>query len=72
MRIACCIPKATNTQSEYIILIAFPLLLTCLDVVLHVYGLSCSEVTRIHAVGYAHVEIIVTGLVRKFQTFNEN
>jgi hypothetical protein len=25
MHIACWIPKATNTQSEYIILIAFPL-----------------------------------------------
>ena len=24
-RIACCIPKATNTHSEYVILIAFPL-----------------------------------------------
>ena len=24
MRIACCIPKATNTHSEYVILIAFP------------------------------------------------
>jgi hypothetical protein len=24
MRIACWIPKATNTQSEYVILIAFP------------------------------------------------
>jgi len=25
MRIACWIPKSTNTQSEYVILIAFPL-----------------------------------------------
>ena len=25
MRIACCIPKATDTHSEYVILIAFPL-----------------------------------------------
>ena len=25
MCIACCIPKATNTHSEYVILIAFPL-----------------------------------------------
>jgi len=25
MRIACWIPRATNTQSEYVILIAFPL-----------------------------------------------
>jgi hypothetical protein len=25
MRIACCIPKATNTQSEYVILIVYPL-----------------------------------------------
>jgi hypothetical protein len=25
MRIACCIPKATDTQSEYVILIDFPL-----------------------------------------------
>jgi hypothetical protein len=25
MRIACWIPKATNTQSEYVILVAFPL-----------------------------------------------
>ena len=25
MRIACCVPKATNTHSEYVILIAFPL-----------------------------------------------
>jgi len=25
MRIACCIPKATNTHSEYVMLIAFPL-----------------------------------------------
>ena len=25
MRIACCIPKATNTHSQYVILIAFPL-----------------------------------------------
>ena len=25
MRIACWIPKATNTQSEYVMLIAFPL-----------------------------------------------
>jgi hypothetical protein len=25
MRIACCIPKATNTHSEYVIIIAFPL-----------------------------------------------
>jgi len=25
MHIACCIPKATNTHSEYVILIAFPL-----------------------------------------------
>jgi len=25
MRFACCIPKATNTHSEYVILIAFPL-----------------------------------------------
>ena len=25
MRIACCIPKATDTHSEYLILIAFPL-----------------------------------------------
>jgi hypothetical protein len=25
MRIACCIPKATNAHSEYVILIAFPL-----------------------------------------------
>ena len=25
MRIACCIPKATNTHSEYVILIAFTL-----------------------------------------------
>jgi hypothetical protein len=25
MRIACCIPNATNTRSEYVILIAFPL-----------------------------------------------
>ena len=25
MRIACWIPKATNTQSEYLILVAFPL-----------------------------------------------
>jgi len=24
-RISCCIPKATNTHSEYVILIAFPL-----------------------------------------------
>jgi hypothetical protein len=24
MRFACCIPKATNTHSEYVILIAFP------------------------------------------------
>jgi len=24
MRIACCIPKATNTHSEYVIFIAFP------------------------------------------------
>ena len=24
MRIACCIPKATDTHSEYVILIAFP------------------------------------------------
>jgi hypothetical protein len=26
VRIACCIPKATNTHSEYLILNAFPLL----------------------------------------------
>jgi len=25
MRIACCIPKVTNTHLEYVILIAFPL-----------------------------------------------
>jgi hypothetical protein len=25
IRIACCLPKATNTHSEYVILIAFPL-----------------------------------------------
>ena len=25
MRIACCIPKATNTHSEYVLLNAFPL-----------------------------------------------
>jgi hypothetical protein len=25
MRIACCIPKATNTHSQYVILVAFPL-----------------------------------------------
>ena len=27
MRIACCIPKATNTHSDYVVLIAFVLLL---------------------------------------------
>ena len=25
MRIVCCVPKATDTSSEYVILIAFPL-----------------------------------------------
>jgi len=25
MRIACCIPRATNTRSEYVTVIAFPL-----------------------------------------------
>jgi len=42
MRIACWIPKATNTQSQYVILTAFPLRQlveqTHLNVTLHVMG----------------------------------
>ena len=29
MRIACCVPKATNTLSEYVILVALPLQFGC-------------------------------------------
>jgi hypothetical protein len=42
------------------------------NVVLYVHCLSCSKVTRIYTEGYSHVEIVVTGLIRKFQTFKEN
>jgi len=38
MRIACCIPKATNTHSEYVILRAFR---RPLDVTLYIRCLSC-------------------------------
>ena len=45
MRIACWIPKATNTPSEYVILINFPLptmvIRTRLNVTLYVQRLSC-------------------------------
>jgi hypothetical protein len=44
MPVACWITKATNTHSEFEILLAFPLQLvarTCLDVALCVYCLSC-------------------------------
>ena len=45
MRIAYWIPKATNTHSEYVILIAFPLIiLRRLNVPLHAHSL-CSYVT---------------------------
>ena len=45
MRIACCIPKATITHSEYVTLVALPLKqrsqVTHLDIMLHVHCLSC-------------------------------
>jgi hypothetical protein len=48
MRSSCCIPKATNTYSEYVILIAFPLQTmlaqTRLKFTLYVNGLSCFSV----------------------------
>ena len=51
MRFGCCITKATNTHSECVTLIAFPLqqLLqeTLLSVKLHVYCLSRFNVTRL-------------------------
>jgi len=49
-RIACWIPKATNTHSQYVILIAFPLHLSLHErvsmlcyVMLYAHGLSCSH-----------------------------
>jgi len=43
MRIACCIPKATNTHSDYVISIFSPLYeRTRLNVTLYVRCLSCS------------------------------
>ena len=43
MRIACCIPKATNTHLDYVIFIFFPLHeRTRLDVTLYEHFLPCS------------------------------
>ena len=59
MRIACWIPKATNTHSQYVILIALPLQKyfapTRLNVTLHAHCVSCSCIalifqnTKIHS-----------------------
>jgi hypothetical protein len=49
MRIACWIPKATYTESEYVILNAFPLQQWLagmrLNVALYVHCLTCSIIT---------------------------
>jgi len=53
MRIACCIPKATKTLSEYVILIAFPLqqwLHESLNVMLYVHCLPCFYSVVIYAI----------------------
>jgi len=44
LHIACWIPKGTNTHTEYVVLIAFPLqqwLEKCFNVTLYVHCLSC-------------------------------
>ena len=41
-------------------------------VVLYVLCLSCSKVTRIFTEGHSDVEIVLSGLIRKFHTFSEN
>jgi len=51
MRIACCIPEATKTHSEYAIVIAFStetmVTRTGLTVTLHVHCLSCMSSVRV-------------------------
>ena len=48
MRIACWVPKATNTRSVYVTLIAFPTMVARkrLNVTLYVHGLYCYIIYR--------------------------
>jgi len=49
MRIACCIPKGTNTQSEYVILTAFPLQQWLYE--------------RARMLGYAYIVVLLTVII---------
>jgi len=54
MRIAWCTPKATNTQSEYVILIAFPLRQW-----LHKTGLNVTFIRTLSVLLYIYIYILI-------------
>jgi hypothetical protein len=72
MNIACCVPNATNTHSEYVILIAFPLQQSLHERYTYIACLVCTVKKRdITVKPLVHFMFCVTGADRcRFQVAN--